>query len=147
MHHAIPFYEFTEGFEDFGEDAAKQALPIFMKAITSMSIKDAVGVLKGGDGAATNYLKSTTSADLMNAFSPIMKQSLGKVGATKYYSQLVTQYNRIPFVQKINPDLNQYATQKAIDGLFILVAEEENDIRNNFSARTSDLLRKVFGKK
>lgn len=127
------------------EDAAKEAKPIFISAIRSMTIEDAWGILKGEQDAATQYLKRTTSAQLKEKFSPVIQNSLNKVNATKYYSDLVNTYNKIPFVDKVNPDLNDYATDKAIDGLFVMVANEEKDIRQNPMARTTDLLKRVFG--
>ncbi|MEJ8801501.1 DUF4197 domain-containing protein [Pontibacter sp. H249] len=128
------------------EDAAKSAVPIFVSAIKQMTIQDAWGILKGDKNAATQYLKRTTSQQLYNTFNPIMVQSLEKTNATKYYADLVNQYNKIPLVQKVNPDLDDYATHKAIDGLFILVAQEEANIRENPIARTTELLRRVFSK-
>lgn len=126
------------------ENAAKEAAPIFLNAIKAMTIQDAWGILKGNENAATLYLERTTTATLKEKFMPVIKEALEKVNATKYYSDIVTNYNRIPGVNKLNPDLNEYATEKAIEGLFILVAEEEANIRENPSARTSELLRKVF---
>lgn len=128
------------------EDAAKSAVPIFVSAIKQMTIQDAWGILKGDKDAATKYLIRTTSQQLYTAFNPIMVKSLEKTNATRYYADLVNQYNRIPMVQKVNPDLDDYATQKAIDGLFILVAQEEAEIRENPIARTTELLRRVFTK-
>ena len=127
------------------EEAAKEAKPIFIAAIRSMTIDDAWGILKGDPDAATQYLKRTTSGQLREKFSPVMQASLDKVNATKYYSDLVGTYNKIPFVEKVNPDLNDYATGKAIDGLFVMVAKEEKEIRENPIARTTDLLKRVFG--
>lgn len=127
------------------EDAAKEAKPIFISAIKSMTIEDAWGILKGVQDAATQYLMRTTSAQLKEKFSPVIQNSLNKVNATKYYGDLVNTYNKIPFVDKVNPDLNDYATNKAIEGLFTLVANEEKEIRANPVARTSDLLKRVFG--
>lgn len=109
-----------------------------------MTIQDAWGILKGNENAATQFLERTTTASLKEKFKPVMQEALDKVNATKYYSDIVTSYNRIPGVKKLNPDLNDYATEKAIEGLFILVADEEANIRKNPSARTSELLRKVF---
>lgn len=126
------------------EDAAKEAKPIFIDAIKSMSIQDAWGLLKGQDDAATQYLKKTTTAQLKTKFSPVIQNSLNKVNAAKYYSDLVNTYNKIPLVEKANPDLNAYATDLAIQGLFTMVAKEEKNIRQNPVARTSDLLKKVF---
>ncbi|GAB3203643.1 hypothetical protein ABID22_002087 [Pontibacter aydingkolensis] len=128
------------------EDAARSAVPIFVSAIKQMTIADAWAILKGDRDAATQYLKRTTSQQLYNAFNPVMVKSLEKTNATKHYADLVNQYNKIPLVQKINPDLDDYATQKAIDGLFILVAQEEAEIRENPIARTTELLRRVFTK-
>lgn len=126
------------------EDAAKEAKPIFIEAVKQMTIEDAWSILKGGDDAATQYLKKTTSALLSEKFKPIIGASLEKVNATRYYGDLITTYNKMPFVQKADPDLEGYATQKAIDGLFVMIANEEKNIRENPGARTSDLLKKVF---
>jgi hypothetical protein len=129
------------------EDAAKEAKPIFISAIKQMTVQDAWGILKGSDNAATEYLKRTTSAQLREKFQPVIANSLQKVEATKYYSTIVTNYNKIPMVEKVNPDLNDYATTKAMDGLFLLIANEEKKIREDPIARTSELLKKVFGYK
>jgi hypothetical protein len=127
------------------EDAAKEAKPIFITAIRSMTIQDAFAILKGEPDAATQYLKRTTTPQLKEKFSPVIQNSLDKVSATKYYSDLVNTYNKIPLVQKVNPDLNEYATDLAIQGLFIMIAKEEKNIRENPIARTTELLKKVFG--
>lgn len=127
------------------EDAAKEAKPIFIAAIRSMTIDDAWSILKGDQNAATEYLKRTTSAQLKQKFSPVIQNSLDKVNATKYYTDLVNTYNKIPFVEDVNPDLNDYATDKAIEGLFVMVAKEEKEIRQDPLARTTDLLKRVFG--
>lgn len=129
------------------EKAAEKAVPVFVDAITQMTIQDALGILRGEKDAATNYLKRTSSIALANAFAPIMQDAINSTGATKLYGDIANTYNKIPFQQKINPDLQQYATQKAIDGLFLLVAQEEQKIRDNPAARVSDLLRRVFGTK
>jgi hypothetical protein len=126
------------------EDAAKEAKPIFISAIKQMTIQDAWGILKGEQNAATEYLKRTTSAQLKEKFKPVIQNSLNKVEATKYYSDIVTRYNQIPLVQKVNPNLDDYATDKAIEGLFVMIAKEEKNIRENPVARTTDLLKKVF---
>ncbi|ELR73539.1 hypothetical protein C900_02624 [Fulvivirga imtechensis AK7] len=126
------------------EDAAKEAKPIFVNAIKSMTIQDAWGILKGNNDAATQYLIRTTSGQLKAKFKPVIKNSLDKVNATKYYGDIVTTYNKVPFVEKVNPDLDDYATDKAIEGLFYLVAQEEAKIRKDPLARTTDLLKKVF---
>lgn len=127
------------------EDAAKEAKPIFVAAIKQMTIDDAFGILKGQPDAATQFLKRTTSTQLKEKFKPIVQASLDKVSATAYYGDIVNTYNKIPLVEKVNPDLNEYATDRAIQGLFIMIAKEEKNIRQDPLARTSDLLKKVFG--
>ncbi len=127
------------------EDAAKSAKPIFLSAIRSLTFSDVWGILTGSKDAATQYLKRTTTAQLTTAFKPIMQQSLDKVDATRYYSVLTTRYNQLPLVTPVQTDLNQYATGKAVDGLFTLIAQEEADIRENPVARTTALLKRVFG--
>ena len=127
------------------EDAAKEAKPIFVAAIKQMTIDDAFSILKGEPDAATQFLKKTTTAQLKEKFKPVVQKSLDKVSATQYYGDLVGTYNKIPLVQKVNPDLNEYATDMAIQGLFIMIAKEEKNIRQDPLARTSDLLKKVFG--
>lgn len=129
------------------EDAAKEAKPIFITAIKSMTIQDAWGILRGDKDAATQYLMHTTSPQLKEKFAPVIENSLNKVNATKYYGDIVNTYNKVPFVEKVNPDLNEYATKKAIEGLFSLIAIEEGKIRDNPAERTTELLKKVFGAK
>ncbi|MCL6259185.1 DUF4197 domain-containing protein [Aquiflexum sp. TKW24L] len=127
------------------ESAAKEAKPIFVNAIKQMTIQDAFGILKGDQTAATEYLRRTTNAQLVALFQPKIQASLDEVGATKYYGDLAKSYNSIPLTkQKIDPDLNAYVTQKAIDGLFTLIAEEEKNIRANPTGRTTDLMKRVF---
>lgn len=128
------------------EDAAKKAAPIFVDAIRTITINDGLSILRGGNGAATNYLKGRTTQQLTNAFRPVIENSLRKVDATKYWSQVFTIYNRLPTTRnKVNPDLTGYVTERALNGLFITVEQEENKIRQNPSARVTDLLKKVFG--
>jgi|APTNR8051073442_1049403.scaffolds.fasta_scaffold00935_6 hypothetical protein len=127
------------------EEAAKEAKPIFIAAIKQMTIEDAWGILKGDQDAATQYLKRTTTAQLKQKFEPVVESALNKVNATKYYTDIVTRYNNIPLVQKVNPDLNDYATDMAIQGLFTMIAKEEKNIRQDPIARTTDLLKRVFG--
>lgn len=129
------------------EDAAKKSKPIFVKAITSMSIQDGLSILKGDSTAATKYLQRTTNQELYNQFLPVVDSTLQLNNTTKYYADLVNTYNKIPLVQKVNPDLKQYATQKAIDGLFVLISQEERKIRKDPVARVSEILKKVFGQK
>jgi Protein of unknown function (DUF4197) len=137
--------DFVTALNRGAEDAAKEAKPIFISAIKQLTIRDAISILRGEKNAATMFLKRVTSAQLITAFEPFIVKSLEKTQATKYYTDIATSYNRIPLVTKINPDLKGYATQKAIDGLFILVEEEEAKIRENPLARTSELLKRVFG--
>lgn len=127
------------------EEAAKEAKPIFISAIRQMTITDAINILKGEKDAATQFLKRTTSTQLAAAFEPSVVRALEKTQASRYYTDLANVYNKVPFVTKVNPDLKGYATQKAIDGLFLLVADEEAKIRENPLARTTELLRRVFG--
>ena len=137
--------EFNESMNRAAEKAASEAKPIFLTAIKDMTVRDAVNIVKGTDNAATMYLKNNTSPQLIDKFQPIIKTSLDNVNATRYWSDLITIYNKIPMVKKMNPDLPQYVTQKAIDGLFIMIAKEELKIRKDPVARTSELLKKVFG--
>lgn len=137
--------EFIMTLNRGAENAAKEAKPIFVSAIKQMTIEDAWSILKGNDNAATNYLQRTTSAALKEKFKPVIQTSLDKVNATKYYSDLVNTYNKIPFVEKVNPDLNEYATNLAMRGLFLQIEKEEKNIRKDPLARTSDLLKRVFG--
>lgn len=125
------------------EDATKSAAPIFVNAVKSMTIDDAMGILKGGDNAATNYLKGKTTAQLTEAFRPVIDKSLQKVDATKYWNTIFSNYNRVAS-EKINPDLPAYVTEKALAGIFTQLADEEKEIRKNPAARTTELLKKVF---
>lgn len=127
------------------EDAAKEAKPIFVAAIRQMTITDATNILLGKQDAATDYFKRVTTAQLMSKFSPIIGNSLNKVGATKYWTEAANSYNKIPLVKPVNADLTAYVTQKAIDGMFVQVAQEELQIRENINARSTTLLKKVFG--
>ena len=137
---------FIETLNRGAEEAAKEAKPIFVGAIKDMTVQDAWGILKGEDNAATMYLQDKTSAQLTSKFKPVIKRALDKTNATKYYSDLVNTYNKIPFVEKVNPNLDDYATERALSGLFTLVAKEEQNIRDNPGARTTELLKKVFSK-
>lgn len=137
--------EFNESMNRAAEKAASEAKPIFISAIKEMTVKDAINIVKGSDNAATMYLKNTTSPHLIDKFKPVIKSSLDNVNATKYWSDLINIYNKIPLVKKMNPDLTAYVTGKAIDGLFVMIAKEELKIRKDPMARTSELLKKVFG--
>lgn len=125
------------------EDASKSAAPIFLNAVKQMSIQDAFGILKGGDFAATNYLKDKTSSPLTEMFRPVIENSLKKVDATKYWNTVFTTYNKFS-ADKINPDLAAYVTEKSLAGIFHQVGLEEQKIRKDPMARTTDILKKVF---
>lgn len=127
------------------EEASKEAAPIFLNAITGMTISDGLGILNGGDNSATNYLNAKTSPELREKFKPIVKRAIAKVQVTKYWNPIITKYNKVPFVQKMNPDLEAYVTDKAIEGLFKLIADEEMKIRKDPAARVSEILQQVFG--
>ena len=127
------------------EDASKSAAPIFINAIKKMSISDATGILKGGDFAATNYLKIKTTANLTQAFRPVIEQSLAKVNATKYWNTVFSTYNQFS-LNKVNPDLWGYVTEKALTGIFYEIALQEQKIRKDPVAQSTELLKKVFGK-
>lgn len=140
--------KFEETLNHAAEEAVKEALPIFKNAITKMTIQDGFKILNGGNGAATSYLKSATKSQLVTAFSPKVEAAISKVGLTKIWEPIATKYNlAAPMLgyNKVNPDLKAYVTEKAIDGLFKLVADEENKIREDAGARVTDLLKKVFG--
>jgi len=127
------------------EDAAKEAKPIFVAAIKQMTIADATTILLGDSDAATQYFKRATSDQLMEKFKPVIVNSLSKVRATKYWGDATSRYNTIPLVKPINPDLSVYVAQKAIDGLFLEIAQEELKIRGDINSRNTVLLQKVFG--
>ncbi|MBN4051278.1 DUF4197 domain-containing protein [bacterium AH-315-M05] len=127
------------------EHAAKEAKPIFISAIKQMTFTDVMLILKGEENAATEYLKRTTSDQLRIKFKPVIQNSLDQVGATKYWTDVINIYNKIPFIEKVNPDLNEFVTQKAMNGLFFMIAKEEAKIRKDPLARVTDLLKRVFG--
>lgn len=127
------------------EEAAKDAAPVFVNAVKGMSIGDGFAILKGADNAATQYLKDKTSAELKTKFTPVVQSAIDKVELTKYWSPIITAYNKVPLVEKQNPDLTDYVTNKAMDGLFKLIAEEELKIRKDPVAQVTDLLKRVFG--
>lgn len=126
------------------EGAAKEAKPIFLDAIKQMTLSDVTNILAGNQDAATQYFKRTTTAPLTAKFKPVIQVSLDNVGATKYYTSAATQFNRIPFVKKINPDMSDYVCQKALEGIFIKIALEELNIRQNLGARSTPVMKKVF---
>lgn len=126
------------------EDAVKEATPIFVDAVKQMSFNDAKNILLGNESSATTYLQNTTTTSLQAKFTPVIENSFSKVGADKVWSEIITKYNTIPFVKKVNPDLTAYTTTKAMEGVFKMIAVEEKDIRTNLTSRSSDLLKKVF---
>ncbi|MBR9919563.1 MAG: DUF4197 domain-containing protein [Bacteroidetes bacterium] len=128
------------------EDAAKKAAPIFKDAITSMTFSDAMNILMGNNDAATNYLNKATYNSLYKEFNPVIVSSLDKFNARDYWADAVNAYNKLPFVDQVNPDLDDHVTTMALVGLFDMIEKKELDIRTNLSARTTDLLRKVFAK-
>ncbi|CAN5391371.1 DUF4197 domain-containing protein [soil metagenome] len=128
------------------EDAAAEAKPIFMEAIRGLTFQDALNIVSGEKDAATQFLQRNTTNSLTDKFKPIIGNSLEKVNATRYWEGVMSSYNKIPLVQKVDPDLEAYVTERAIAGLFVMVAKEELAIRNNPAARTTDTLRKVFGR-
>lgn len=136
----------VESMNRAAEDAANSAKELFITAIKNLTLKDVMNILNGKEDAATQYLSKSTRTDLTTKFTPIIKTSLDKVGATQKWEIMVNTYNKIPLVKKLNPNLVEYSTEKAIDGLFIKVAEQEKAIRSNPESRTSDLLKKVFSK-
>lgn len=128
------------------EDASSKAVPLFVEAIKGMSVTDGISIVKGGDGAATRYLESRTSAQLSREFRPVIDQSLSRVRATQYWRELFEVYNRLPTTRTpVNPDLSAHVTEKALEGLFKTIAQEENKIRQDPAAQVSGLLKKVFG--
>ncbi len=127
------------------EEAAKDAAPVFINAIKGMSIGDGFAILKGEDNAATKYLTDKTTAELKEKFTPIVQSAIDKVELTKYWSPIINGYNKVPLVQKQNPDLTAYVTERAMQGLFKLIAEEELKIRKDPMARVTDILKRVFG--
>ncbi|KGO92486.1 DUF4197 domain-containing protein [Flavobacterium subsaxonicum] len=126
------------------EDAVKEATPIFVSAVKNMTFNDAKNILLGNDEAATTYLKGTTTSQLYTKFNPVIKTSFSKVGADKVWSSIINKYNTLPLVTKVNPDLTDYVTTKALEGVYKMIAVEEKEIRNNINERTSVLLKKVF---
>lgn len=127
------------------ENAAIEAKPILINSIRSVTITDAMDILFGANDAATEYLKKTTTTQLTDKFSPIIESSLNKVGATKYWTDAVNYYNKIPLVADLNPDLEAYVTAKALEGLFYMVEQEELKIRQDPAARAAEIVQKVFG--
>ncbi|OFY92581.1 MAG: hypothetical protein A3K10_13335 [Bacteroidetes bacterium RIFCSPLOWO2_12_FULL_31_6] len=136
--------EFVMTLNRAAETATLEAAPIFVNAIKEMTIADGFAILRGNDNAATQYLKDKTTAQLKVKFNPIVKNAIQKVEVTKYWNPVINTYNKIPFIEKMNPDLEDYVTTKAMDGLFLMIAKEETKIRKDPMARVTDLLKKVF---
>lgn len=126
------------------EDAVGEATPIFINAVKGITFKDARTILLGNDDAATQYLTSSTKTALYAKFNPVIKNSFEKVGADQIWKNLITRYNSIPLTKNVNPDLTDYVTQEALNGVYTMIAVEEKEIRTKVSSRTTDLLRKVF---
>ncbi|WP_111683458.1 DUF4197 domain-containing protein [Winogradskyella tangerina] len=126
------------------EDAVKEATPIFVNAVKDITFNDAKSILLGNDNAATEYLTSKTQTALYNKFKPVIDRSFGKVGADQIWTNLITKYNDLPLTNDVNPDLTDYVTTEALDGVYTMIAVEEKEIRNKVSSRTTDLLKKVF---
>jgi hypothetical protein len=129
------------------EDAVGFAAPIFVDAIKQMTVTDALKLVTGGKNSITEFFKAKTSAKLKEAFMPVINESLKKTNATKYYGDAVARYNKVPLVKKMNPDLADHVAEKTLFALFDRIGVEEANIRSNPAARTSDLLKKVFGGK
>lgn len=126
------------------EDAVKEATPIFVSAVKDITFTDAKNILLGADNAATQYLQNRTNNALYAKFNPVIQNSFSKVGADQIWNNIITKYNAVPFVEKVNPDLTDYVTKEALKGVYKMISVEEKDIRNNISARTTTLLRQVF---
>ncbi|WP_440069721.1 DUF4197 domain-containing protein [Tenacibaculum discolor] len=126
------------------EDAVKTATPIFVNAVKEITFADAKNILLGADNAATSYLEGKTTTALYSEFNPVIKNSFAKVGADKIWSNLISKYNSIPFIKKVNPDLTDYVTTEALEGVFTMIAVEEKGIRNKVGLRDTALLRQVF---
>ncbi len=137
--------QFVKTLNQSAEKAATEAKPIFLNSIKQMNIANARDILNGNDKeGATNYLRKTTNNQLREKFTPIIKKALDQTNATKYYADIISSYNRIPFTDDLNTNLTAYTTEKAMEGLFFMIAKEEKKIRENPAERTTELLQKVF---
>jgi hypothetical protein len=139
--------KFEETLNRAAEEAAKGAAPIFVDAIKAMTVADGLTILRGSDTAATHYLRDKCTASLNTKFKPTVKEATQKVELTKYWTPITTAYNRVPGHSPVNTDLDQYVTDRAVDGLFKLIGDEETNIRVNPAARATDMMKKVFGSK
>lgn len=137
--------EFIETMNEAAEKAAPKAVDIFVSAVKKMTVQDALNILHGANDAATRYFEKQTRSQLYQLFQPVVSDTMNKVGVTSLYKSIMNAYNQIPLVKKKNFDLDQYVTNKALDGLFYMVAGEEAKIRKDPVARVTDLLKKVFG--
>ena len=126
------------------EDAVKEATPIFVSAVKDITFTDAKNILLGDDSAATNYLTTKTQTALYDKFRPVIQNSFSKVGADQIWTNLITKYNTLPLTNNVNPDLTDYVTSEALEGVYTMIALEEKEIRNKISSRSTDLLKKVF---
>ena len=135
---------FIKSMNKGAEEAVKEATPIFVDAIKQMTFADARSILRGPNDAATKYFKEKTSDELFDVFKPKVQNTLDRVQVTKYWGDVMSTYNKIPFTQKVETDLAKFVTYKAMDGLFIKLAEEEKQIRLDPAARVTDILKKVF---
>lgn len=139
--------EFETSLNRAAEEATKSAAPIFVNAVKSMTLTDGIGILKGGDSAATHFLRDKTTQELKDKFKPTVTKAIETVKVTQYWKPLADRYNMLPGVSKVNPDLNDYVTSRAVQGMFKLVLDEEKKIRKDPVARVTDILKKVFGSK
>jgi hypothetical protein len=137
--------DFVRSLNRAAEEASKEAAPIFVNAITSMTVSDGVGILRGNDDAATRFLQSRTTPELQTRFRPIIKRAIDKAQVTRHWNPIITRYNRLPMVRQMNPNLEDYVLDRTLIGLFSLIAAEEGKIRRDPAARVTDLLRSVFG--
>ena len=137
-------YEGLKILNRAAEDAVKEATPIFVNAVKEITFTDAKNILMGSNNAATLYLQNKTNQALYAKFNPVIKNSFSKVGADQIWNTIITKYNSIPFVNKVNPDLTDYVTNQALKGVFTMIAVEEKNIRTKISSRTTSLLKQVF---
>lgn len=126
------------------EDAVKEATPIFVDAVKGITFNDAKQILLGDDNAATSYLEQSTKVKLYDKFNPVIKNSFAKVGADQIWNNIITKYNKLPLTNDVNPDLTDYTTQEALNGVYTMIAVEEKEIRTKIASRSTELLKKVF---
>jgi hypothetical protein len=136
---------FERSMNRAGERASAEAVDVFLDAILRLTIPDALGILRGPDDAATQYLRRTAGTELARRFTPIVDAKMREVGVTRLYGEMVAQLDALPVLPRPNLDLTEYVTSRAVDGLFVVVSDEEARIRRDPAARTTELLKKVFG--